>query len=193
MIALSKAFPCVMGGPLLKAVDPAIFTLRYFTRCLDCGFCRDACCDHGVDIDLGNVQRLKALPDDFRDRIGAPPRDWFTGDTVADPEFPGGVHLRTSVRDGSCIFRNPAGRGCVIHAYCLERGLDYHHYKPMVSALFPVTFEQGLLTVSSEAADGSLICSGQGPSLYDGARGELGYYFGTDFIAELDGLKAHHG
>ena len=72
MIALSRAYPSVMGGPVLSAVDPAIFTLRYFTHCLACGFCGDACCDHGVDIDLGNAARLKALPQDFHDRIGAP-------------------------------------------------------------------------------------------------------------------------
>jgi hypothetical protein len=146
-----------------------------------------------VDIDLGNAARLKALPEDFHDRVGAPASDWFAGEAVADDEFPEGAHLRTAVKDGTCIFRNPAGRGCAIHAYCLDRKLDYHDYKPMVSVLFPVTFEQGVLTASGEAADGSLICSRQGPSLYEGARGELGYYFGAGLLAELDQLKAHHG
>jgi hypothetical protein len=75
----------------------------------------------------------------------------------------------------------------------LEQGLDYHDYKPMVSALFPVTFEQGVLTASGEASEGSLICAGQGPSLYDGARSELEYYFGAGLVAELDQLKARHG
>lgn len=193
MIALSRPYPCVMGGPVLSAVDPVIFTLRYFTHCLDCGFCGDACCDHGVDIDLGNVARLKALPRDFHDRIGAPAADWFSGEVVTDPEFPGGAHLRTAVRNGACIFRKAGGRGCAIHGYCLEQRLDYHDFKPMVSVLFPVTFEQGVLTASGEAADGSLVCVGQGPSLYDGARGELGYYFGASLLAELDQLKARHG
>jgi len=118
---------------------------------------------------------------------------WFAGGVTLDPEFPGGAHLRTSVRGGTCIFRNPAGRGCAIHAYCLTHKLDYHHFKPMVSVLFPVTFEQGVLTASGEAADGSLICTGQGPSLYDGARNEIAYYFGSGLVTELDGLKARHG
>jgi len=193
VITLSRAYPCMIGGPVLSAVDPAIFTLHYFTYCLDCGFCRDACCDHGVDVDLGNAARLKALPKGFHDRIGAPAGDWFSGEIVTDREFPGGAHLRTAVRNGACIFRNAGGRGCAIHAYCLEAGLDYHDFKPMVSVLFPVTFEQGVLTASSEAADGSLVCSGQGPSLYDGARSELGYYFGAGLLAELDQLKARDG
>jgi Fe-S-cluster containining protein len=182
-----------MGGPVLKAVDPAIFTLRYFVRCLECGFCGDACCNHGVDIDFANAERLKALPKDFHARIGVPASAWFAGDVVADEEFPSGAHLRTAVRQGGCVFRNPAGRGCAIHAYCLEQKLDYHDYKPMVSVLFPVTFEQGVLVASGEAADGSLVCAAQGLSLYDGAREELGYYFGAGLTAELDRLKADHG
>lgn len=180
------------GGPVLSAVDPAIFRLRYFMHCMACGFCKDACCDHGVDVDLGNAERLKALPRDFHDRIGVPAEDWFTGEITADSEFPGGVHVRTRVKNGLCVFRNAHARGCAIHAYCLEKGLDYHRFKPMVSVLFPVTFEEGVLTASGEAADGSLICSGSGPSLYDGARNELSYYFGPALVAELDSLKESH-
>ena len=192
MIALSRAYESVMGGPVLRAVDPAIFSLRYFTRCMECGFCKDACCDHGVDIDLGNMERLKSLPRDFRDRIGAPVEEWFTNQVTADEEFPGGAHVRSRVMNGTCVFRNRDARGCAIHAYCLEKGLDYHRFKPMVSALFPVTFELGVLTASGEAAEGSLVCGGVGPSLYEGARGELSYYFGPALVTELDQLKVTH-
>ncbi len=122
--------------------------MRYFTHCMACGFCRDARCEHGVDIDLGNAERLKNLPRDFHDRIGAPVSAWFTGEVIRDAEFPGDTHVRTAVRDGTCVFRNQAARGCAIHGYCLEQGLDYHRFKPMVSALFGVTFEQGVLVAS---------------------------------------------
>ena len=53
-----------------------------------------------------------------------------------------------------------------------------------------MTFEQGVLTASGEVADGSLICGGEGPSLYDGVRDELRHYFGPVLIAELEELKA---
>jgi hypothetical protein len=190
MIALSRDYPCVMGGPVLNAVDPAIFTLRYFTHCMACGFCKDACCDHGVDIDVGNAARLKALPQDFHDLIGAPVAAWFTGEAAQDEEFPDGAYVRTATRHGTCVFRKADARGCAIHAYCLEKGLDYHRFKPMVSTLFPLTFEKGVLTASSEAKDGSLICAGEGLSLYQGARGELAYYFGPALISELDEWNA---
>jgi hypothetical protein len=192
IVALDGKYPCALGGPVLRAVDPRIFTLRYFTHCMGCGFCHDACCDHGVDIDVENAARLRALPREFHDRIGLPAEGWFTAEVIPDREFPGGAHVRTIVRNGACVFRGSAKRGCAIHAYCLEQGLDYHSLKPMVSVLFPVTFEDGVLTASGEAADGSLVCAGTGPSLYEGAREELRYYFGNGLIGELDQLKARH-
>jgi hypothetical protein len=60
----------------------------------------------------------------------------------------------------------------------------------MVSILFPVTFEHGVLVPSPEAVDASLICSGAGERLYDGVRDELGYYFGIELITALDVLAS---
>ena len=99
------------------------------------------------------------------------------------------AHGRTRAVEGKCIFADRKSRGCKIHAYCLESGLDYHLYKPMVSILFPLTFEHGVLVPSPEAVDGSLICAGDGPSLYDGVRVELAHFFGKELVAALDGLR----
>lgn len=189
VVKLSRAYGCRLGAPMLHSVDTSIFVTRYFTHCVDCGFCHDACCSHGVDIDAANAERLKAAPQAFKDRVGAPVEDWFAGPVRQDSEFPSGTCLRTAVRDGGCIFRNRQGRGCAIHAWCLENGIDYHELKPLVSTLFPVTFEHGVLQLSDEAADGSLVCEGDGPSCYDGARAELLYYFGDGMVAELDTLS----
>ena len=186
---LSTLYPCKLGGPILKAVDKRIFTYRYFRHCLSCNFCHDACCQHGVDIDLANAARLKALPDRFKAAIPTSPEDWFTPHATADSEFPSGRYVRTQTRNGACVFLDTQNRGCRIHRYCLEEGLDYHTLKPMVSTLFPLTFEHGALVPSSEILDGTLICSGTGPSCYDGARDELLYYFGDVLVLELDRLS----
>ena len=61
--------------------------------------------------------------------------------------------------------------------------------KPRVSALFPVTFDDGVLDPSTEITDGTLVCGGQGPTLYRGVRLELAYYFGELLVRELDGLE----
>ena len=189
VITLRQSYRCTMGGPVLHAVDPRIFSLRYFTRCMACGFCKDACCDHGVDIDVENMARLKALPDSFKAKVGVPDGDWFTTEVVEDGEFVGGRHVRTRVLDGGCVFRDRKGRGCLIHGWALENGMDYHRIKPMVSVLFPLTFEHGVLVPSSEVLDQSLVCSGAGDTLYQGLRDELGYYFGAGLVGELDELS----
>ena len=192
VIRLARSYTSVQGAPVIHSVDTAIFSLRYFARCMACGFCDDQCCSYGVDIDLGNVMRLAALGEDFSSRVAAPRSEWFTDTVVEDAEFPSGRYLRTREKDGRCVFRNPAGRGCVIHGYALEKGIDYHDIKPLVSTLFPATFELGVLVASSEVHDRSLACGGQGQSVYEGTRGELEYYFGQDFVAELDALSGAH-
>lgn len=189
MIALSRPYPSMLGAPVLSQVDERIFTSRYFQNCMGCTFCHDACCQHGVDIDAANAERLLAAPEKFKQKIGAPPSEWFTNEIVADAEFPSGYSRRTAIRNGACVFRDPKSRGCLIHAYSLEDGRDYHVLKPMVSVLFPLTFEHGVLMPSTEILDGSLICAAEGPSCYDGVRDELAYYFGDDLVRELDSLK----
>jgi hypothetical protein len=189
VIALGRDYPSIFTAPVIRAVDTGIFALSYFTHCMACGFCNDQCCDHGVDIDLANMERLRSLGPAFEKFVDAPQGEWFAPQIVEDREFPSGRHGRTSAAGGKCVFAERGGRGCRIHAYCLENGLDYHLYKPMVSILFPLTFEHGVLVPSGEAADGSLVCSGDGPSLYEGVRGELTHFFGDELVGALDALS----
>lgn len=193
MIILEQEYPSVFGQPVLRAVDPAIFKYRYFTHCMACGFCRDSCCSFGVDIDVENVARIEALGFDFEAHVGVPRSGWFTKRTWKDPEFPGGMQARTRVKDGACVFLDRGQRGCKIHSFCIEKGIDYHQLKPLVSVLFPLTFEGGALTASGELEDGSLICAGQGPHVYDGLRDELAWYFGAGLVAELDKIRLRSG
>jgi hypothetical protein len=193
VLRLSRAYTSVQGAPVIHSVDTAIFALRYFARCMDCGFCADQCCSYGVDVDLGNAVRIAALGDEFASRVAAPRAEWFTVEVADDAEFPTGRYLRTQARGGKCVFANRQGRGCLIHAYALEKGIDYHQLKPVVSTLFPTTFEHGVLVASSEVHDSSLACAGPGPTVYEGARDELAYYFGAEFVAELDDLSREAG
>ena len=188
VLALSREHPSIYKAPVLHSVDTRIFALRYFTHCMACGFCGDQCCSYGVDIDAGNAERLLAQGDDFKAFIGVPPEEWFTAEILEDAEFPSGRYRRTRVRGSHCVFHKPGGRGCLIHAWCLEKGLDYHTLKPMVSILFPVTFDYGVLGASGEAVDRSLVCAGEGPTLYEGVRDELAYYFGAGLVEELDAM-----
>jgi hypothetical protein len=175
---------------VLDRVDTAIFMRTYFVDCLKCSYCHDSCCQYGVDVDAENVARLEACAAEVERDTGVPRDRWFTGEWTSDAEFPGGRYTRTRIEDGACVFRSRAGRGCTIHSFALARGTDYHELKPMVSVLFPVTFDAGLLHPSTEITDRSLRCYGDGPTLYRGVRGEIGWYFGSALVDELDTLES---
>ena len=186
---LSRSYSCRWGAPEIDRVDTGIFRERYFMQCMECSYCFDSCCSYGVDVDATNVARLEGHAEGLEAFTGIPRTRWFTDGWTDDPEFPGGRHTRTRVEGGACVFRNRGGRGCLIHSYAVKRGVDYHELKPMVSVLFPVTFDGGLLHAASEIEDRSLQCYGDGPTVYRGVRGEIAWYFGPGLVEELDGLE----
>jgi hypothetical protein len=194
LISLSREYPSKAGAPAISRVDSDIFELRYFAWCMDCDFCHDTCCSYGADIDADDAERVKSLGRDFEAFVGRPAGEWFDGNLIDDGEFPGGRMMRVRAENGHCVMLNTDGRGCKIHSYCLRKGLDYHVFKPVVCWLFGVTFEYGNLVPSNEIKDKSLICYGKGPTLFEAAKEELRYFFGADFVAELekvrDGLAA---
>jgi hypothetical protein len=190
LVPLSRPYTANAGAPTIAAVDRALFERRYYSQCMACGFCADSCCAHGVDVD-GNVEAaLMAQAPAIERYTGVAASEWFGGAAEKDDDAPGGTLRRTAVRDGYCVFHTPGGRGCMLHSYALASGHDYHAVKPMVSTLFPVTFGGGVLVVSDELEDGTLVCGGRGPTAYEAARGELAYYFGESLIQELDSLAA---
>jgi hypothetical protein len=187
--ALSRSYAARWGVPVVDRVETAIFVHTYFAHCMQCSYCHDSCCSYGVDVDASNVARLEARAADIEAYTGIAKEGWFSGQWTEDPEFPGGRHTRTRILDGACVFRNPAARGCMLHSFALARGVDYHELKPMVSVLFPITFDEGLLHPSNEIGDRSLQCYNDGPTLYRGVRGEVSWYFGHSLVAELDELE----
>lgn len=188
---LSRAYAARGGAPVIAAVDAGIFRRRYFGHCLACGFCGDACCQHGVDVSVQERDRILARADELERATGTARESWFVAGETVDPDFAGGSATRTAVADGACVFLQRGARGCALHAFALREGMDYHDLKPMVSALFPVTFGGGALLCSEELVDGSLVCAGEGPSAYEMARAELEYYFGGALVSELDELAAN--
>jgi hypothetical protein len=176
--------------PVITRVDTRIFTRHYFTHCLQCGFCHDWCCTHGVDVELPRADAMLAHAEALEAYTGIGRERWFEPEIEHDPDFPGGAARRTRVEDGACVFLRRSGRGCQIHAFCLERGLDYHALKSMIDCLFPVTFAGDLLCAADEVLDGDLVCLDQGPSLFRGVESELAYYFGSEFVEALAVVEA---
>lgn len=190
IIDLAREYTCRHGAPSVSRVEDSIFHRRYFTSCMQCSFCHDSCCAYGVDIDVTNVERILARADEIERHVGVGRDQWFLPEWTDDREFPGGRHTRTRVVEGACVFLNRRGRGCLLHGFCGEAGLDYHDLKPMVSALYPITFDDGLLHPSDEVHENLLVCLDQGPTLYRGVRDELAHYFGPPLVEELDRIEA---
>jgi len=190
MIAeLPHAFPSRDGVPMISRVDMRIFHLTYFTHCLQCGFCHDQCCDHGVDVDLARVRRIWRAAEELEDFTGIPRSRWLSTRVELDDELPGGGSRRTRVRHGACVFLHRSQGGCLLHAFALKAGMDYHDIKSVVDCLFPLTFADHTLLPAEEVIDGTLVCTGTGPTLYRGLRGELAYFFGGEFVTALDALE----
>lgn len=197
---LRRSYPARNGVPVLTRVDTLVFARRYFTHCLDCTHCGDWCCSFGVDVDLENVRRLMQHADGIEAFTGIPRGEWLDGVHVPDADYPGGGNQRTRAVDGGCVFLDRGkwgGRGCMLHRYALANGIDYHEVKPLMSSLFPLSFEASddgsagcTLRAAGEIEDEELVCLDEGPTLYRGARGELLYYFGAELVAELDAMEA---
>jgi hypothetical protein len=142
-----------------------------------------------VDVDLARVRRIRQVARDLESFCGIPRSRWLTTRVELDDELPGGGSVRTRVCNGACVFLDRGKRGCLLHAFALEAGVDYHDIKSVVDCLFPLTFADHTLLPADEVIDGTLICTGTGPTLYRGLRGELAHFFGSEFATVLDALE----
>ena len=186
---LSRSYAAREGSPVLTHVAPRIFTLTYFQPCMECTFCNDQCCSYGVAVDLPNKARIMEHAAGIRPYTTGAEADWWLDNVCDDPDFPGSRALDTKVVGRGCAFLRPNGRGCGIHAYCLERGIDYHDLKPIYCSLFPLTVDASYLVPSCEVDEKSLKCVDRGTSIYRGSRPEVLFYFGEELVAELDALE----
>ncbi|MFM2418706.1 MAG: hypothetical protein RL385_3429 [Pseudomonadota bacterium] len=188
---LSKVYASRRGPPAVSAVDPRIFTLRYFARCMECTFCNDICCNRGCDAALDEVERIVGEHGAaLQKRVAFAQDSWFETELKTDPDFKGGVYRSTRGDGRGCVFLNRAGRGCGIHGYALESGLDYHEIKPWLCWLFPLTVEQSVLSPQSPIVNKSLVCAGEGLTIYRAQREELFHLFEPALVAECDALEA---
>jgi Fe-S-cluster containining protein len=190
IVPLGHSHPCRYGVPVIDKVETDIFVKSYYGDCMGCNFCHDLCCQHGADTTALDLANIAGWTDELEAYVRVPRGQWFTGQYEFDEDWPGGKATRTRTKDGRCVFLNRAGRGCLIHSFALERGIDVHEIKPMVCLMWPVTWTDGTLYCSNEVADNDLICVGPGQTCYRSARNDLGWYFGPALLADLDAREA---
>jgi Fe-S-cluster containining protein len=187
IIPLSKEY--VSGNLAISFVDCDIFLKTYFARCLECNFCHDWCCSFGADIDIQNVDKIQQHKEAILPFVRPPQEKWFDGEYTYYEEYTGNEYTRIKTQGPRCVFISKDQRGCGLHRYAISKQMDYHELKPLVCILFPLSFEEGILFVAPELDDNSLVCAGSGYSVYHSLRNELDYYFGHEFVEELDGRE----
>lgn len=193
VIKLKNSYPSIHGLPVIHSVETDIFDLTYFMKCMECTFCKDQCCEWGADIDMQNVARVMKYKDELEAFTGIKSERWFDeSEKGTDYEYPGHDYMRTTFDEEKdyCIFLNTQSRGCMLHSFALNKGMDYHEIKPFFCSLFPVTYMDGVLMTPEEIDEGLTACLGQGPTLYQGSRDELLHYFGPGLVAEMDEIQA---
>lgn len=179
----------VSGNMAISFVHRDIFLKKYFAHCLQCNFCHDWCCSFGADIDIENVDKIQQRKEEILPFVRPPEGEWFEAEYTYYEEYVGNQYTRTNTQGPRCVFISKDQRGCGLHRYAISKQMDYHELKPLVCILFPLSFEQGILSLAQELDDDSLICSGSGYSAYQSMRSELEHYFGREFVEELDGIE----
>lgn len=193
ILKLSKCYQSIHGLPVIHSIDTEIFEKTYFMHCMECKFCNDQCCTYGSIVDMKNFRRIMKYADELEKFTGIKRRNWFyPGTRKWDNEFPGHIYTRTSRRKNACIFLNRNSKGCMLHSFAYEKGLDYHLFKPLFCSIFPVTFNEGVLVTPEEVDDNTLACLGKGPNLYHGARDALIYYFGEKMVDNIDMIEINY-
>ncbi len=167
----------------IDKVSTRIFRRKYFVRCLDCPLCQDMCCWYGCDIDIGERDRILTYAQDLEAAVGVPASGWFEEQTKQNPDYPSGRYTRSKVYHQRCVFYDHTLRGCYLHRFAIEKGMDPHFLKPMVCFLFPLTWHRDCLSVSRFLNE--LPCKNQGLSIFSAQKNELAYYLGDDFVSEL--------
>jgi Fe-S-cluster containining protein len=157
---------------------------------MQCTFCNDQCCSYGADIDMLNVERIMEKADELEKFTGIKSDKWFYRKKRKwDYEYPGHDYTRTTMRKDKCIFLSKKERGCLLHSFAITGGYDYHDFKPFFCTIFPVTYCDGVLMTPEEIDEKITACLGAGPTLYQGAREEIRYFFGDGLIQELDEIE----
>ena len=190
--------------PRFRKVQKEIFTLRLVPDCMshDCRLKKeddrlklDACCQYGVDVDLGERDGILRHADQIRSILDEEVADlpWFDTEVQEDVDFPSGKYVLTKRHGEGCLFLRHDGRGCAIHRASIEGGWDFHGIKPHVCRLFPLTYDDVSIVMSDDYPDYSCAFDESAPTVYQVGRPDLLAIFGEELVAAMDAIEAQVG
>jgi len=152
----------------------------------------DACCQYGVDVDIGERDGILKHAAQIRDILNEDVRDlpWFDDDEKKDIDFPSGLYVRTKTHGPGCLFLSHDKRGCSIHRASIEGDWDFHGIKPHVCRLFPMSYDDEAIVMSDDYADYSCAFESDTPTVYQVGRPDLLAIFGAELVAAMDSIEA---
>lgn len=190
-----------IAHPRFRKVQRDIFVAKLAPDCMN-HECRlrkegdtiklDACCQYGVDVDLGERDGILKHAEQIRGILSDAVKDkaWFKTDEHVDKDFPSGKYVRTETHSGGCLFLSHDKRGCAIHRASIEGDWDFHGIKPHVCRLFPLSYDDESIVLSDDYADYSCAFEANTPSVYRVGRPDLEAIFGSELVAALDAVEA---
>ncbi len=190
-----------LDHPRFRRAQRDIFIKRVTADCMvhDCRLRKDAgrlkldaCCQYGVDADLGERDAILAHKDEIAALLHDEPaaQPWFKSEESVDPDFPSGRFVRTRTYGDGCLFLAHDLRGCAIHRASVENGWDFRGVKPHVCRLFPLSYDQQSIVMSDDYADYSCAFEPDSPTVYQVGRDTLGDVFGAELVVALDAAEA---
>jgi len=152
----------------------------------------DACCQYGVDVDVGERDGILAHADQIKEILDPEVRDlpWFHDEETVDVDFPSGRFVRTRTHSDGCIFLRHDKRGCAVHRASIEANWDFNGIKPNICRLFPMSYDDESIVMSDDYADYSCAFEPGTPTVYQVGRPDLLAIFGEPLVRQLDAVEA---
>ena len=190
-----------LDHPRFKSVDSDVFIKRVVADCMthDCTqqvdqkMRHDACCQYGCDINLFEKAAIEKRREDIAKVMSpeAQAAPWFDESEIfVDNDVPSGHVIRSAVMHDGCVFLQHDGRGCGIHRAAIEQGWNFREAKPSICWLYPMSYENDEIFLSSDYPDYSCAFSADAPTVYQVCRGSMRDVFGDELVAALDAAEA---
>jgi len=173
-------------------IHPSVFTTMFPKKCVVKN-CKSMCCEGGAWIDIKEKEKILKNKELFKKYLRKSSQDesaWFEEEHEND-EFPSGRAVGINdLPKNFCILFEPE-HGCVLQKAAIEQGKHEWAYKSFFCILFPLTIENGMLTIDEEME--CLECSrpeNQKIPIWQACEREIKYLLGNDFYKELEQMAA---
>ncbi len=107
--------------------------------------CQDMCCAYGADVDKESYDLIQEHRAKIERVSSSRFEDFFEQEWSGDKDFLGGNSIRSKVgKAGSCVFRLPGQKGCILFKLAAEEDLP-RRIIPSICRLFPLTWNKDTL------------------------------------------------